>query len=148
MKKIKRLLTILLVGLFMICMSVSLSGCWLSKIEVGVNDGVVYFTRSKQIPKMVLLADEKIVIEDSEFFEKLVNCIDGKPNKHLTYCNGYCESLYVVEIGKYDFALHSNHILIFSPLGYNIKGVEIIEIECSETEMQELFDILRNIEQR
>ena len=145
MKKIKKLLTISLAGLFMLCMSVSLSGCWLSKIEVGTKDGVVYFTHSSKIPEMVLRGDEKIVIQSSEFFEKLVNCIDGKPNKHLTYCNGYCESLYVVEIGKYDFALHSNHILIYSPLGYNIKGVEIFEIECSETEMQELFNILETV---
>ena len=86
MKKIKRLLTILLAGLFMLCMSVSFSGCWLSKIEVGTNDGVVYFKYSKKIPEMVLRADEKILIEDATFFEKLVNCIDGKPNKHLPYC--------------------------------------------------------------
>ncbi len=148
MKKMKKLLTIGLAVLLILCMCVSLSGCLLSKIEVGTNDGVVYFTRSKKVPEMLLCADEKIVIEDAIFFEKLVNCIDGKANKRLPYCNVDCASLYVVEIGKYGFALHSNHILIYSPLGRNIKGVEIIEIECSETEMQELFDILRNIEQR
>ena len=146
MKRIKKLFTISIAVVLMFCLCIGISGCWLSKIEVGTNDGVVYFKYSKKIPEMVLRADEKILIEDATFFEKLVNCIDGKPNKHLPYCNADCASLYIVEIGKYDFCLHLNHILIYSPLGHNIKGVEIIEIECSESETQELFDILKAVE--
>ena len=81
----------------------------------------------------------ELVVEDDVFFEKLVSCIDGKPVVQGPY---YPEYIYVVEIEKYDFALHDEHIFIYYPLGYNIKGVEIICVECTQEEISDLIEIL------
>ena len=77
---------------------------------------------------------------DSALVEKLVNSIDGKPIPETVPF--YPEYIYLVEIGKYDFALHEEHIIIYSPLGRNIKGQEIIEVECTKEEISELVELL------
>ena len=124
---------------------VSLAGCSLSTIEVGSKNGVVYFDYPKRTPMITVnKGDEKLPVENPAFFKKLVNCIDGKPESEImTY---YPEYIYVVEIGKYDFALHEKHIFIYSPLGHNIKGVEIIVVECTEEEISELVELLDAVE--
>ncbi|MBE6534945.1 MAG: hypothetical protein E7678_08310 [Ruminococcaceae bacterium] len=119
------------------------TACGTHKIDIGTRDGVIYFNHSGKAPEVTLRHDDKIVIEDSAFFEKLVSCIDGKPAKEDTLCN--CVATYVVEIEKYDFSLHSDHILIYSPMGHNIKGVNITYVECTKQEMNGLFDILDSV---
>ena len=132
----KKLFSIIL----MFAIFLLLSGCNFSSIEVGSKDGVAFFNYTDKIPKITLTKDEnELVVEEYEFFEKLVSCIDGKPVVQGPY---YPEYIYVVEIGKYDFALHEKHIFIYSPLGYNIKGVEIICVECTEEEINELVEFL------
>ena len=39
-------------------------------------------------------------------------------------------------------ASHEEHIIIYSPLGRNIKGQEIIEVECTKEEISELVGLL------
>ena len=133
----KRIVAIFLILLLML----SFVGCDTAKIEVGSKNGVVYFHYSNRTPKITVnKGNEKLPVEDPAFFEKLVNCIDGKPEQETpTY---YPEYIYTVEIGKYDFALHEKHIFIYSPLGRNIKGVEIIIVECTEEEISELVELL------
>lgn len=132
----KKLFSIIL----MFAIFLLLSGCNFSSIEVGSKDGVAFFNYTDKIPKITLTKDEnELVVEEYEFFEKLVSCIDRKPVVQGPY---YPEYIYVVEIEKYDFALHDEHIFIYSPLGYNIKGVEIICVECTQEEISGLVEIL------
>ena len=101
----------------------------------------VYFDYPNTTPKItVKRGEEKLPVEDPVFFEKLVNSIDGKPIPETVPF--YPEYIYLVEIGKYDFALHEGHIIIYSPLGRNIKGQEIIEVECTKEEISELVELL------
>ncbi len=127
--------------ILMSTMLLSLAGCSLSTIEIGTKDGKVYFDYPNTTPNItVKKGEEKLPVEDPAFFEKLVNSIDGKPiSETMTF---YPEYIYLVEIGKYDFALHEEHIIIYSPLGRNIKGQEIIEVECTKEEISELVELL------
>ena len=133
----KKIVAIFLVLLLLF----SFAGCDTAKIEVGSKDDVVYIDYHNMTPKITVnKGDEKLPVENPVFFEKLVKSIDGKPeHETLPY---YPEYIYVVEIGKYDFALHEEHIFIYSPLGHNIKGVEIIGVECTEEEISELVELL------
>ena len=127
--------------ILMSTMLLSLAGCSLSTIEIGTKDGKVYFDYPNTTPKItVKRGEEKLPVEDPVFFEKLVNSIDGKPIPETVPF--YPEYIYLVEIGKYDFALHEGHIIIYSPLGRNIKGQEIIEVECTKEEISELVELL------
>ena len=110
-------------------------------ITLHLLDGKVYFDYPNTTPKItVKRGEEKLPVEDPVFFEKLVNSIDGKPIPETVPF--YPEYIYLVEIGKYDFALHEGHIIIYSPLGRNIKGQEIIEVECTKEEISELVELL------
>ena len=127
--------------ILMSTMLLSLAGCSLSTIEIGTKDGKVYFDYPNITPKItVKKGEEKLPVEDPVFFEKLVNSIDGKPIPETVPF--YPEYIYLVEIGKYDFALHEEHIIIYSPLGRNIKGQEIIEVECTKEEISALVELL------
>ena len=120
-----------------------LSGCNLSSIEVGSKDGVVFFNHTDEVPKITFTKEgNELVVEDDVFFEKLVSCIDGKTALTAMEAPYYQNYIYLVEIEKYDFALHDEHIFIYSPLGYNIKGVEIIYVECTQEEISDLIEIL------
>ena len=135
----KKLFSIIL----MFAIFLLLSGCNFSSIEVGSKDGVAFFNYTDKIPKITLTKDEnELLVEDDVFFEKLVSCIDGKTALTAIEAPYYQNYIYVVEIGKYDFALHDEHIFIYSPLGYNIKGVEIICVECTQEEISGLVEIL------
>ena len=136
----KKIFAIILISTILL----SLSGCSLSSIEVGSKNGVVYFDYPNTTPKItVKKGNEKLPVDDPVFFEKLVNCIDGKPiPENVPF---YPEYIYLVEIGKCDFALHEEHIIIYSPLGRNIKGQEIIEVECTKEEISELVELLDEV---
>lgn len=122
----------------------SLAGCGFSTIEVGSKDGIVYFNYPNTMPNITVNKEEqKLSVENPAFFEKLVNCINGRPEQEMPVY--YPEYIYLVEIGKYDFALHEEHIFIYSPLGYNIKGVEIIVVECTKKEISKLVKLLDEV---
>ena len=64
--------------ILMSTMLLSLAGCSLSTIEIGTKDGKVYFDYPNTTPKItVKRGEEKLPVEDSVFFEKLVNSIAG-----------------------------------------------------------------------
>ena len=133
----KKLFAIILISTTLL----SLVGCNLSKIEIGVRDGAIYFEHSNRVPEVnILVFEGQVQVKDPLFFEKLVSCIDGKPSKEIECV---CENnIYVVEIGKHSFALRKDHIVIYSPMGYNIKGVNITKVECTEEEIDELVALL------
>lgn len=121
---------------------VSLVGCDSANIAVGVEDGVAYFHTSTSTPQVVLKSEKETEINDATFFENLVSAIDGKPAVN-DVCN--CKAIYNIKIEKYSFGLHTHGISISSPIGHNIKGVNIFTVECTEEEMNALFSILESI---
>ena len=126
----------------MLLLMLSFVGCDTAKIEVGAENGVAYFHYSTIVPKMVLKGESEIEIENKSFFGKLTAAIQDKPTVDPV-CE--CQPIYNVGIGKYTFGLHSHGITISSPMGKNVKGINIFAVECTEEEINELFDILDSI---
>ena len=76
----KKLFAIILISTTLL----SLVGCNLSKIEIGVRDGAIYFEHSNRVPEVnILVFEGQVQVKDPLFFEKLVSCIDGKPSKEI-----------------------------------------------------------------
>lgn len=134
MKRFITLLVALLIAL-------SFVGCDSANIEVGSKDGVAYFHHSPNAPEIILMEESETKIEDTAFFGKLIAAIDGKPAAN-DFCN--CEAIYNVKIDKYTFALHTHGITISSPMGHNLRGINIFTVECTEEEMNELFAIVES----
>lgn len=88
------------------------------------------------------MRESETKIEDTAFFGKLIAAIDGKSAVN-DLCN--CEAIYNVRIDKYTFGLHIHGITISSPVGRNLKGINVFTVECKEEEMNELFDILESV---
>ena len=130
-----------------ICISItlfclSLVGCDSANIEVGVEKGTAYFHYSQTTPDIILTGESETEIKGTSFFGKLRSAIDGKPAVD-DICN--CEAIYNVRIDKYTFGLHTHGIMVSSPMGNNIKGVNVFTVECSEEEMnipQKALDVL------
>ena len=132
MKKVTVILLILLFVLF-------IAGCDTAKIEVGVENGVVSFNRGTLTPTILLKGETDTKVEDELFFGKLVSAIEGKTTVNS---NCGCQPLYRVGIGEYTFALHTHGITIFSPMGKNVKGKNVLAVDCTYEELSELFVIL------
>ena len=126
----------------MFFLMLSFVGCDTAKIEVGAENGVAYFHVSTIVPKMVLKGETEIEIEDKTFFGKLTAAIIDKPTVDPV-CD--CQPIYNVGIDKYTFGLHTHGITISSPMGKNLKGINIFAVECTEEEINELFDILDSV---
>ena len=135
----KKLLALALVVVALVC---CLVGCDSAKIEVGAENGVAYFHVSTIVPKMILKGETEIEIEDKTFFGKLTAAIEDKPTVD-PICD--CQSIYNVGIDKYTFEIHTHGITITSPMGKNIKGINIFAVECTEEEMNELLAILDSV---
>lgn len=120
----------------------SFAGCDSANIAVGVEDGAAYFHYSQTTPDIILKGESETKIEGTSFFGKLRTAIDGKPAVE-DVCN--CEAIYNVRIDKYTFGLHTHGIMVSSPMGNNIKGVNVFTVECSEEEMNELFGIIESV---
>ena len=135
----KKILAALLAAAILLC----IAGCGSAKIEIGAQNGVLYFHHPETVPTVTLNGETEIVVEDPVFFKKLVSCIDGKPAQELLPCE--CRDICVVEIEKYDFVFHGDHIFIYSPMGHNIKGINITYAACTEEEIRELLGILDSV---
>ncbi len=120
----------------------SLGGCGSASIKVGIENGTAYFHYSQTTPDIILKGESETKIDDDSFFGKLRTAIDGKPAVD-DVCN--CDAIYNVRIDKYTFGLHTHGIMVSSPMGYGIKGVNVFTVECSEEEMNEMFDILETV---
>ena len=89
-----------------------------------------------------LQGESEIEIEDKTFFGKLIAVIEGKATVDPV-CD--CQPIYNVGIDKYTFSLHTHGITISSPIGKNLKGINIFAVECTEEEINEMFDILDSV---
>lgn len=130
---------LLALAIILVAISCCFIGCDTAKIEVGAENGGAYFNRGTLTPTIILKGESEIEIDDEYFFGDLVRAIEEKAAVDPV-CE--CQPLYTVGIDKYTFALHSHGILISSPMGRNIKGVNIFAVECTEEEMNKLFDVL------
>ena len=135
----KKIIALALAVVTLLC---CLVGCDTAKIEVGVENGTAYFHYSQTTPDIILKGESETKIEGTSFFGKLRTAIDGKPAVE-DVCN--CEAIYNVRIEKYTFGLHTHGIMVSSPMGNNIKGINVFTVECSEEEMNELFDIIESV---
>ncbi len=126
----------------MLLLMLSFAGCDSAKIEVGAKNGVAYFNVSTIVPKMILKGETETEVEDKTFFGKLTAAIEGKATVDPV-CD--CQPIYNVGIDKYTFGLHIHGITISSPMGRNIKGINIFAVECTEEEISELLVILARI---
>lgn len=135
----KRIIAICVIAV-LTCLS--FIGCGSAKIEVGAENGTAYFHYSQTTPDMFLKDESETKIDDASFFGKLRTAIDGKPAVN-DVCN--CEAIYNISIDKYIFGLHTHGITVSSPMGKNIRGVNVFTVECSEEEMNELFGIIGSV---
>lgn len=135
----KKIIALALAVVTLLC---CLVGCDTAKIEVGVENGTAYFHYAQITPDIILTGESETEIEGTSFFGKLRTAIDGKPAVD-DVCN--CEAIYNVRIDKYTFGLHTHGIMVSSPMGNNIKGVNVFTVECSEEEMNELFGIIESV---
>ena len=120
----------------------SFIGCNTAKIKVGVNFGVVYFHYSNVTPEIILKGEREITFEDKTFFEKLASTVEGK-RAIYSACN--CSAIYNVCIDEYTFGLHTHSITISYPMSHLIKTTILFSVDCTEEEMNELFDILESV---
>ena len=130
----KKLITLTLAVVAFLCCFV---GCDTAKIEVGAENDIAYFHYSTATPKIVLKGETEIEIEDNSFFGKLRTAIEGKTAID-PICD--CQPIYNVGIDKYTFGLHTHGITISSPMGKNIKGINIFAVECTEEETGDAWE--------
>ena len=112
---------------------------------IDIKMGTVHINKPENLPEIICTYKPssfnsekiKIEIEDTSFFEKLANVIEGKTVENKP-CN--CSGDYQIFIGNnYNISLHhKKSILIYS----ETKEISSFTIDCSETEMQELYDYL------
>ncbi|MBE6673245.1 MAG: hypothetical protein E7599_06975 [Ruminococcaceae bacterium] len=103
------------------------------------KDGVVYFENTDAVPEIVLTGETDIVVEDAQFYEKLVNAIDGK-SIVKDVCN--CKAIYIVRMGGYTVELHGHSIALYA--GNSTLMPDLIGTidDCTKEEMNELLAIL------
>ena len=129
----------------------SLCACSFVGVEITVTDGVVD-VNSTLPPKVTLVGDEDKEIENREFYEKLMNAIDGKsaeaadlPEGHMFNCE--CEETYMLRIsGNYPYGyyltLHNNGIDISQFCKFR-KCMDLLGfVEVDEATMTELICML------
>lgn len=137
--------------LLMLILLFSLCACSFAGVEITVTDGVVH-VNSTLPPKVTLIGDEDKEIENREFYEKLMNAIDGKsaeaadlPEGHIFNCE--CEETYTLRIsGNYPYGyyltLHNNGIDISQFCKFR-KCMDLLGfVEVDEATMTELICML------
>ena len=120
-----------------------LVGCDTADIKVGSENGVAYFYQSTIVPKMILMGAEEVEIENKKFFIALVEAIEEKPIVSIEERQCNCAPIYRIAIKEYVFILHPHGIEIQQAAGGCVKtklhhGI----VDCSEEEMQKLFNLL------
>lgn len=131
----KKTIVLLLVALILL----SVVGCGSDKLDIGVKDGVAFFDCPQSMPQIVLSGEYETIIEDEAFLNALISAIDGKAAVENI---GNCETLYNIRIDKYNIGLHTHGISVTYPMGHNIKGLNIFLVDCTEEEMNVLFEAL------
>ena len=131
----KKTIVLLLVALTLF----SVVGCGSDKLDIGIKEGIAYFECSQSMPQIILGGESETVIEDEAFLNALISAIDGKAAVEDI---GNCEALYNIRIDKYNIGLHTHGISVTYPMGHNIKGLNIFLVDCTDEEMNVLFEAL------
>lgn len=131
----KKTIVLLLVALILL----SVVGCGSDELDIGVKDGVAFFDCPQSMPQIVLSGEYETILEDEAFLDALISAIDGKAAVENI---GNCEALYNIRIDKYNIGLHTHGISVTYPMGHNIKGLNIFLVDCTEEEMNVLFEAL------
>ena len=131
----KKTIVLLLVALILL----SVVGCGSDELDIGVKDGVAFFDCPQSMPQIVLSGEYETVIEDEAFLDALISAIDGKAAVENI---GNCEVIYNIRIDKYNIGLHTHGISVTYPKGHNIKGLNIFLVDCTDEEMNVLFEAL------
>lgn len=113
---------------------------------IDIKMGTVHINKPEKTPEIVCTYktynplssnSKKIKIEDTSFFEKLANVIEGKTVENKP-CN--CSGDYQILIGNnYTVSLHHKKSILIKS---ETKEKLYFTIDCSEAEMQELYDYL------
>ena len=113
---------------------------------IDIKMGTVHINKPEKTPEIVCTYktynplssnSKKIKIEDTSFFEKLVGVIEGKTVENKP-CN--CSGDYQILIGNnYTVSLHHKESILIKS---ETKEISSFTIDCSETQMQELYDYL------
>ena len=131
----RKTILLLLVALTLL----SFVGCGSDKLDIGIKEGIAYFECSQSMPQIILGGESETLIEDEAFLDALISAIDGKAAVE-DMCN--CEALYNIHIDKYNIGLHTHGIRVTYPIGHNIKGLNVFTVDCTDEEMNALFEIL------
>lgn len=134
MKKYSIVLIVLLIMIFM-------TGCSSDRVDIGVEDGKAYFHDWGITPEIILHGENETVILNDSLFYKLMGLVNGKPIVE-DLCN--CEAKYNISIHEYALGLHTHGIEISVPVGRYKKETKVFSVECTEQEMNELFDVLES----
>ena len=128
----------------------SLTSCKSVQTTIEVENGIVYFNRPLFTPEMILRTDEDIIIENDEFYEKLIEAVNEKPINSIDGSNPCeCDIEYTVKISAdyksgYYFLFHDHGIEIQQYCKYR-KCLDLYGIvEVDESTLRELIELLNN----
>ena len=128
----------------------SLTSCKSVQTTIEVENGIVYFKRPLFTPEMILRTDEDIIIENDQFYEKLIEAVNEKPINSIDGSNSCeCDIEYTVKISAdyksgYYFLFHDHGIEIQQYCKYR-KCLDLYGIvEVDESTLLELIELLNN----
>ena len=141
----------LTVFILAITIILSLTSCKSVQTTIEVENGIVYFNRPLFTPEMILRTDEDIIIENDQFYEKLIEAVNEKPINSIDGSNPCeCDIEYTVKISAdyksgYYFLFHNHGIEIQQYCKYrkclNLYGI----VELDEAQLSELFLMLEDV---
>ena len=126
----------------------SLTSCKSVQTTVEVENGIVYFNRSIFTPEMILRTDEDTIIENDEFYERLIEAIDKKPITSVENNPCECDIEYTIKISAdyksgYYFIFHDHGIEIQQYCKYR-KCIDLYGIvEVGESTLNDLLSYLK-----
>ena len=140
----------LTVFILVITIVLSLASCKSVQTTIEVENGIVYFNRPLFTPEIILRTDEDIIIENDQFYEKLIEAVNEKPINSIDGSNTCeCDIEYRVKISAdyksgYYFLFHDHGIEIQQYCKYrkclDLYGV----VEVDESTLRELIELLNN----
>ena len=140
----------LTVFILVIAIVLSLASCKSVQTTIEVENGIVYFNRPLFTPEIILRTDEDIIIENDEFYEKLIEAVNEKPINSIDGSNPCeCDIEYTVKISAdyksgYYFLFHDHGIEIQQYCKYR-KCLDLYGIvEVDESTLRELVELLNN----
>ena len=140
----------LTVFILAITIILSLNSCKSVQTTIEVENGIVYFNRPLFTPEIILRTDEDTIIENDEFYEKLIEAVNEKPINSIDGSDTCeCDIEYMIKISAdyksgYYFLFHDHGIEIQQYCKYR-KCLDLYGIvEVDESTLRELIELLNN----